>query len=225
MEAVRNTGGKKRLYLLAAAAVVATFVLPLVVVLPRPAHVVDEHIFEARLEEMLGQSNNGQLTYVAATTLDGPAPAKDVVLSFDRNYTRGWDPAKLDTGVNYWVEGSLMTPEVYFGEHYIFYGPPQLYVRQVKTGLLWPDQLTELRVLYLSPVSTLAAPIQVPLLFRSDGISSTMVAILALRCLLLGTTIVWSVRKRRQRTTVVLVLAIYALAAVALSLPVLGDLY
>jgi len=148
-----------------------------------------------------------------------------VVLSFDESYTRGWEPAVVSIGGTYWIEGSIMTPEVYFGEQYIFYGPPQLYVRQVKTGYLWPDQKTELRALYLSPLSTLAAPIQLPLLFRSDGLSKKTLAVVVLRCVLVVTTLVWTIRRRSARPEVVTALSIYILVAIALSLPILGDLY
>ena len=211
--------------LLAIAMVIAAVVLPLCVVLPRPAHKVSEYVFEAELEEFLGESTNGQLTYFAASTLHGDAPAESVVLSFDKAYTRGSTPTEFKIGSSYWVEGSLMTPEVYFGEQYIFYGPPQLYLRQIKTGALWPDQVTELRVLYLSPLSTLAAPIQLPLLFRSDSLSARIVIALVLRCILVAAVLVWSVRRRRSRASVTVALSLYALVAIVLSLPVLGDLY
>ena len=206
-------------------ALLAAAVLPLCVVLPRPAHSVSEHVFEARLDELLGKSTNGQLTYLAASKLTGDAPADDVVLSFDASYTRGWEPSKIELGGAYWFEGSLMTPEVYFGEQYIFYGPSQLYLRQVKTGTLWPDQVTELRVLYLSPLSTIAAPIQLPLLFRSDSLSIKIIVILALRCALVAATLVWLVRRRASRPGILVPIALYVLAAIALSVPILGDLY
>jgi len=222
---MRLHGKDGALHLLAFAALLTAIALPLCVVLPRPAHLVSEYVFEARVDERLGISTNGQLTYLAASTLNGDAPADDVVLSLDENYTRGWEPAKVDTGAAYWFEGSLMTPQVYFGEQYIFYGPPQLYLRQMKTGALWPDQQTELRMLYLSPLSTLAAPIQLPLLFRSDSLSTRIVSVFLLRCLLLAATAFWTVRHGDNRSHLLLGLAVYALLAVALSVPILGDLY
>lgn len=220
-----KNGTVRHLQLITVAVLASALALPLLVVLPRPAHSVDEFVFQAVLEEKLGTSTNGRLTYMAASSLEGNAPGDELVLSFDESYTRGWEPAVVSIGGTYWIEGSIMTPEVYFGEQYIFYGPPQLYVRQVKTGYLWPDQKTELRALYLSPLSTLAAPIQLPLLFRSDGLSKKTLAVVVLRCVLVVTTLVWTIRRRSARPEVVTALSIYILVAIALSLPILGDLY
>ncbi|MBN1152111.1 MAG: hypothetical protein JXA58_02775 [Dehalococcoidia bacterium] len=207
------------------AALLATVALPLFVVLSRPAYSVSEYVFEAGLDERLGTSTNHQLTYFAATALSPGAPADEMVLSFDEGYTRGWVPSNLEVGDTLWVEGSLMTPEVCFGEQYIFYGPPQLYLRQIKTEALWPDQVTELRVLYLSPLSTLVAPIQLPLLFRSDSLSARIVTVLGLRCVLIAATLTFLIRRHSNRAGIILTLALYALIAVVLTMPILGELY
>jgi hypothetical protein len=199
--------------------------IPPLVVLQRPTSSPEPYVFEARLANRLGISTNGQLTYFQASALAGRAPAGEVVVSLDHGYTRGWVTNEVNVGGEYWMEGSLMTPEVFYGEQYIFYGPPQVYLRQIRTGVLWPDQATELRVLYLSPLSTLAAPIQLPLVFRSDGLSARIVAILGLRCVLIAATLTCLVRRRTETEGIILTLALYGVVAVGLTLFILGDSY
>ena len=206
-------------------ALVAALIIPAAVVLQQPSSYPEPYVFEAELNRYLGASADGKLTYYEVSTLDGLAPADKIAVSMDNAYTMGWSPGELEVGGSYWMEGSLMTPEVFYGEQYIFWGPPQLYISQLKTGLLWPDQKSELLALYGSPVSTLAAPIQLPMLFRSDGFSIKLATVLLLRCVLIAAVLFWALRKRPGARGIMAALALYALCAILLSLPILGDLY
>lgn len=199
--------------------------IPLVIVHIIPTDTVEPFVFDARLTAMLAESGGGKLQYYRADVLDGSAPASTVVVALDRAYSRGYDPETTSVGLTAWMQGSLMTPDIYYGEQYLFFDRPQVYVRQVKTGLLWPDQWSELRVLYLSPVETLAAPIQIPFLVRSDSFTYRIFAVLIARCVLLLSTIVVLVRRRLKGGPLIAALLVYALLAIGVTVPILGHLY
>ena len=199
--------------------------LPLVSVHLIPTDTVETFVFRARLAEYLGESISAQLQYYRVDVLEGAAPSTSTVIALDRSYSRGYEPAATAPGLTAWFQGSLMTPEVFYGEQYLFFGLPQVYVRQVKTGLLWPDQWSGLRVLYLSPVETLAAPIQIPFLIRSDSFTYGMLAVLVARCLLIASAVFLVVRKRLRGSRLVAALMAYAVVAILLSVPILGNMY
>ncbi len=171
------------------ALVLAAALIPLVAVQVIPTDSPEPYLFKARFEDHLGTSSNESLSYHEVSVLQGKAPTTTIVVALDRNYTRGLSPDITSTGTESWMQGSLMTREVYYGEQYLFFGPPQIYVRQLKSGVLWPDQATELRILYVSPVTTVLAPIQLPLQLRSESLSARTVGTLLARCALLIATI------------------------------------
>ena len=203
----------------------ASLVLPLVVVQAMPTDTHEQFIFRAVLSEELGRATGDKLVYYKVQVMEGEAPGATVSLALDRDYTRGLDQAAMQPGVESWFQGGLMTPEVFYGEQYLFFDLPQVYVRQVKTGLMWPDQWTELRILYFSPLETLAAPLQLPFLIRSDSFTRKTFAVLLARCALLAGTIVLVMRRRLKGAPLALALLAYAIAAVLLTLPILFDLY
>jgi len=190
-----------------------------------PTDAPQPFVFRATLTTMLAESDGGKLRYYEAHALEGAAPATDVVLALDRAYSRGYQETATMPGVTVWIQGSLMTPDIFYGEQYLFFNRPQVYVRQVKSGLLWPDQWSGLRALYLSPFITPAAPIQLPWLLRSAGLQSRIVAVLLARCLLLAALIVTLLRRRPRGGELASYLLLYGLLAIVLSALVLGDLY
>ncbi|MBN1856163.1 MAG: hypothetical protein JW846_04345 [Dehalococcoidia bacterium] len=202
-----------------------TVLLPLIVVPLIPSDSVSPYSFEATLTSQLGQSSNEQLVYYEAQVAQGEAPADIVVVALDLNYTRGLDDVAHETGSTGWFRGSLMTPEVFYGEQYLFFGIDEVYVSQVKTGVFWPNQVTELRILYLSPLTTVFAPIQIPFILRSDSLSSRIIGTLLARCALLFATAIFVRRRRSETASVLLILLIYAVIAMLLTLPIIGDLY
>lgn len=207
-------------------ALAATVILlPLAVVLLIPTDTVEPYVFRARLTIMLAQSDSGKLRYFQADTLEGSAPASAVVLALDQAYSRGYDPESTAPGLTVWLQGSLMTPDVFYGEQYLFFDRPQVYVRQVKSGLLWPDQWTELRVLYLSPLETLAAPVQIPFLVRSDSLTYRVLAVLLMRSVVVVSTIFLLAQKKFRHGRVSALVLGYALLAMLLTVPILGHLY
>jgi len=208
------------------AALAVVFVcLPWAIIQFIPSDAIDAYVFEARLEHELGRSSNGQLEYWQAEVQAGDAPGAAIVLAFDRSYTRGFADTSTVQGVSVWFEGGLMTPEVFYGEQYLFYGLPQVYVRQVKSGLLWPDQWTELRVLYLAPPATLAAPIQAVMLIRAEEFTAMLFAVLIARSILVVAAGWVTVSGRLRGRRLACVLLLYAILAVLLTIPVLAELY
>ncbi len=199
--------------------------LPLLLVHIVPTDTVEPYVFRAQPVEYLGGSGNGYLQYYRVDVLEGAAPASSIVVALDRNYSRGYAPEELSAGRACWFQGGLMTPKVFYGEQYLFFGLQQVCVRQVKTGLLWPDQWTGMRVLYLSPLESLVAPLQIPFLVRSDSFTWRTLAILLARCVLLGTTIALVAKKKLRGERLAVALLLFAIAAMLLTMPVLGDLY
>jgi len=212
---------RRSLAILAALVVLA----PLLLVHLIPSDTVEPFIFRARVVEYLGRSTSDQLEYYRVDVLDGSAPAPVTAIALDRSYSRGFSAGEVQPGFDAWFQGSLMTPDVYYGEQYLFFDWPQIYVRQVKSGLLWPDQWSSLKVLYLSPLETLAAPLQIPFLVRSDSFTWGILAVLLARCILIGTTTVYMVRKKLKGLALATALLAYSLAAIFLTTPILGDLY
>ncbi len=221
---VRGRSSTRRLAVLLA---VLVLLLPVLVVHLIPTDTYEPFVFRAVLTEHLAQSESGKLQYFRANVVEGNAPASSIVVALDRAYTRGYRPADVAAGAAAWFQGSLMTPDIFYGEQYLFFGLPQVYTRQVKTGLLWPDQWTELRVLYLSPVETLAAPIQIPFLIHSDSFTYTIMAVLVARTILVGLAVYALIRSRRspRRGTTLTLLELYALFAMLITIPILGDLF
>jgi hypothetical protein len=199
--------------------------VPVLLVHLIPTDSVEPFQFRAHLVEELGRSSNGQLQYYRVEAIEGVAPAPIAAIALDRSYSRGVEPVEVGLGFDAWFQGSLMTPDVYYGEQYLFFGLPQIYVRQVKSGLLWPDQWSGMRVLYLSPLETLAAPLQIPFLVRSDSFTPKILAVLVARCVLIAATAFVAVRRRLRGARLAATLLAYALASILVSVPILGDLY
>jgi hypothetical protein len=222
---VKSLPGAVKYRALCLALLLLASLIPLVIVQVMPTDSPEPYLFKARFEGHLGTSSNGSLTYHQVSVLEGEAPASTVVVALDRNYTRGLCADITSPGAESWLQGSLMTREVYYGEQYLFFGPPQIYVRQLKSGMLWPDQTKELSILYLSPLSTIFAPIQIPFLLRSDGLSARTIGTLLARCALLIATIIFVLRRRNETAPVLSGLLTYAVVAMLLTLPILADLY
>lgn len=200
-------------------------VLPLLIVQLIPTDSPGQYAFEATVDEEVGRATSNQLVYYSVNAEEGTYPARDMVVAIDRGYTRGALPEDLRQNHAYWFQGGIMTPDVFYGDQYLFYDKPQVYVRQVKSGLLWPDQLTELRVLYLSPLSTLAAPVQLPMLIRSEELTDTLAIVLLARLMLLLALVIFVIRLVRKKHDVLLPVLIYAVLAILLTIFILGDLY
>jgi hypothetical protein len=142
--------------ILAAVAAVVFVLLPLGLV-PLTSG-PDEEAYACKVEtkSALGSTLGGKLQLLLVHSLDGRAPTNPFVITIDHDYTRAAENPVLP-GQVFWAEGTLMDRETYFGEQYLFVGYPQIYLSQVKTGALWPDQKRDPASLYLAPVTSLAS--------------------------------------------------------------------
>jgi len=204
---------------------ILVLVLPPIIVHLIPTDTPEPYVFEATVGEELGRSTNGQLVYFDVDPVRGRYPDARMAIAIDRSYTRGASPEEVATAGRLWLQGSLMTPEVFYGEQYLFFGKPQVYIRQVKTGMLWPDQVTELKILYLSPVTTLAAPFQLPFLIRSEEMTGRVLAVLLARLTLVAVMAVIVIRRAKRKEDVLVPVLAYAVITILVTAPILGHLY
>jgi hypothetical protein len=205
--------------------VLFALVFPLAVIQLIPTDSPQPYVFNAMIENELAQTRGGELTFLLVQRLAGNAPAEEFVVTLSTGYTRGISGVALAPGQELGMQGSLMDPETYYGEQYLFFGRPQVYVRQVKDGPLWPDQRTELRILYLSPIHSLSSPVVAAQLPRSEEFTPGRFAVALLKSLVIGATALYLVRLRRAPMNACLTLASYICLMMILTIPVLTDLY
>ena len=116
-----------------------------------------------------------------------------------------------------------MTPDVFYGDQYLFFGYQQLYVSQVKSTLLWPSQIDRLKTLYLSPLVTVASVVWVWMLpFAEEYSLSSWLLVIArfvLLCAAVAAALVWRRKRHAWMPGLVWVVGVYALLAVILAIP------
>jgi len=204
---------------------VAILLFPLVFVQIVPTDSPEPYIFQARFNELLGETMCGKLRYYSVESIDGISPSPEFVVTIDLDYSRGSSTESIEKDRELWMQGSLMTPEIYFGEQYLFFDLPQLYIRQIKNSILWPDQLTELRILYLSPVNSLLSPIQLPFYLFSEEFSLVGFLVLIGKTAIVVSTGYLAMKNRTEWRFVIKIMLTYALLAIIFTVPVLTDLY
>ena len=116
-----------------------------------------------------------------------------------------------------------MDRETYFGPQYLFFGYPQLYVRQLKGAVLWPTQVERLYRLYLAPFTGLTSVYLVwAFPFMEEFSPGAWLLLLArLVLLILAVAAAGYGRKRAQPGAAAYVWAVglYALLAIVLAVP------
>ncbi|GEM_PF-1367598 len=212
----RITEPRTRLWLITGVFVSLFALLPLGVVLLTSGPDERAYVCRVETESVLGSTLGGQLQFLPARTLDGRAPGSEFVINVDHAYTRGVD-REVAPGEVLWVEGTLMDPDAYFGEQYLFFGLPQIYVSQIKTGVFWPDQRRDLVTLYGSPVSAVPALYLAwafPLMEEFTPMAWALtLARFVLVCALVVLVVVW----RRRPERLVAVVGVYVLVALGLA--------
>ena len=223
--------GASGLWIPAACFIVAFAALPLIIVWVSPGLDTDGFVCRAEVKTRLAETLGGKLEFLLAEALDGRPPADRFVVTLDHGYTAGIPrgPAspggsgETQPGDAFWLHGTLMDRETYYGEQYLFFGYPQLYVSQVRSGLFWPSQLRRLKDLYLAPVyapASLYLIVAFPFMEEfSAGTWGLIAGRLALVTLAVAAAVVHRVRRRRWRPGIVWVVGCYALAAVGLTAP------
>ncbi len=199
------------------------FALPLIIVHVYPTDSPQTYVFEGRVIEKLGETLEGKLRYYQVKHIQGNVPAEEFVITVDDSYTRGGQSPDY-VGSSIWMMGDLMKPEEYYGDQYLFYEKPQIYVSQVRTGWLWPDQVSGLTILYGSPATSLLAPLILLMNFSGD-VPILSLRILGFKSILIAVTVYFMDRCRKKvgyRTMIVIGYCILAILSTAITL---GDLY
>ena len=204
---------------------VAILLFPLLVIQIIPTDSPEPYIFQARFNELLGETMDGKLRYYLVEFIDGISPSPEFVVTIDLDYSRGSSTENIEKDRELWMQGSLMTPEIYYGEQYLFFDIPQLYIRQIKNGVLWPDQLTELRILYLSPVNSLLSPVHLPFYLISEEFSLVGFLVLIGKTAIVVLTGYLTIKRCTEWRFIIKILLAYALLAIIFTIPVLTDLY
>jgi len=199
--------------------------LPFLTVHLVPTDSPEPFVFKARLVEKLGETMEGKLEYFLAEQLEGRAPARTFVVTIDSAFTRRDRGTELEEGHQAWMQGSVMTPEIYYGEQYLFFGYPQLYIRQVRTGALWPDQVTGLRILYLSPLTALLSLWYMFAYPFMEEFSPGYYALMIVQSVLIVAVIAYCIRRRPSGTRLAVLLLSYGLIAMTTTIPMLTNLY
>lgn len=184
------------------------------------------YVFKAKIIEKLDETLNGKLQYFSVEHIEGNSPNITFVIAVDKAYSRGLSNIVLENDGELWMQGSLMTREVFYGEQYLFFDLPQIYVRQIKDKGFWPDQITELKILYISPFSSLLIPLLLlSCIFIQGCALETNFLNLIGKTILVFVAVFLLVKYRKRSWSIVLIFLIYALLAMMLTIPVLTELY
>jgi hypothetical protein len=203
----------------------AVMVVPVGIVQVIPTDSPQPYVFQARIRQKLDETLQGQLQYFLVDRISGEAPAAEFVVLIDQAYSRGYTNVKFEVDQEFWGQGSLMTPEVFYGEQYLFFEHPQIYVSQIKGSLLWPDQVTELKILYLAPLTSILAPLYMVRYPFMEEFTLTNYLTILVQTLVLAATIVLIIKKRENPEAIVTILLAYALVTIIVIIPMLTDLY
>jgi len=199
------------------------FALPLIIVHVYPTDSPQTYVFEGGVIEKLGETLEGKLRYYQVKHIQGNVPAEEFVITVDDSYTRGGQSPDY-VGSSIWMMGDLMKPEEYYGDQYLFYEKTQILVSQVRTGWLWPDQVSGLTILYGSPATSLLAPLILLINFSGD-VPILSLRILGFKSILIAVAVYFMDRCRKKvgyRTMIVIGYCILAILSTAITL---GDLY
>ena len=199
--------------------------LPFLAVHLIPADSPQPYVFKARIIEKMGETLQGKLRYFLVEELEGNSPATTFVVTIDSAYTGGSSHLELEENRQAWMQGSVMTPDVFYGEQYLFFDYPQLYIRQVKTGALWPDQITELRILYLSPVTAFLSLWYIfSYPFMEEFYPAYYLVMIAQSALIIA-MIIFFIKRRPTGGRLALVLLTYGIIVMLTTIPMLPGLY
>jgi len=202
----------------------AYLLIPVITIIVIPTDTPQPYVYEAEITEKLGETLGGKLRYYRVSTLQGTALDSVFVAAIDEDYTRGVVAVNLADEERVWMQGDVMTPEVYYGDQYLFFGLPQVYVRQLKPGPLWPDQVSELPLLYGSPATTLLAPVATVIALL-EGVPGLVLAVYVFKSALLAASGYYMLKNRSNEEQVILVFGVYCVLAMISTIPILGDLY
>jgi hypothetical protein len=199
-------------------------IIPLVVVQVIPTDTPEPYLCKVKIKEDFGNSGGGKLMYYLVQNIEGASPP-EFVAALDTSYTRGLSHVSPTAGKELWIQGSLMTHDVFYGDQYLFFDYPEIYVRQIKERGLWPDQITELRIMYAAPVMNLSAIATVWIFPFIEEFRPTTFTILIAQAAVVVAATVLLVKRRKKKGHVALVILSYVVIMILLTIPLLTDLY
>jgi len=205
--------------------IIAIILVPLLVVQIIQTDSPQQYVFKSRIIEKLDETLNG-IQYSLVEHIEGSSPETEFVVATDRPYSRGLSKVNLEKGQELWMQGKLMTRDTFGGEEYPYFGRPQIYVSQIKDRGFWPDQITELRLLYRSPITSPLAPVYLWFfLFSGEGAFLRPFLVLIAQTISIFAAIFLVVKNRKKPWNLVLILLSYAFLVMILTIPILTDLY
>ena len=207
---------------------VAFAAVPLGLVAADPGIGADAFVCKIEVQSRVAETLQGKLEFFLVQGVDGRPPADRFVVAIDHGYTAGVEDAPASTptsapGRTFWLQGSLMDKDTYYGEQYLFFGYPQLYVSQVKSGSLWPSQVERLESLYPAPFIALGSVYLVwayPFMEEYSLVSWLLImARFLLLCVAAAVAVCWRKRDSRWTPGLMWVVGVYALLVIALAVP------
>jgi hypothetical protein len=207
------------------ALVAAYLVVPILTVELQPRVGGEDCVAKVGVVGKLNETLAGKLQYFKVRSLKGRSPGPEFVVTIDRDYTRGAKAASLQASDRFRVAGGIMTPEIYYGEQYLFFGLPQIYASQIKQGLFWPTQRIEMRLLYLAPLISFWAPITVITLPGSEEYTPLTFGVSLTKTFVIGLAVGLALWFRRSHDGLLIIALGYAIASMALTIPIVQELY
>jgi len=178
------------------------------------------YTFRAHIIEPL-ESSYSVYRYFLAEAVEGTYPDAEVILVINMIHTEGELHTTRENN-EVWIKGRLLTEDDLCEKHYVYPDHAHIYALQVKTSILWPDQIALLKALYKSPVATLPVPSYILFYLLLENPSShtpQTFFILLVKTLLMYVTIFLVIAHRTKKWNLLLILLIYTLLAMILTVP------
>lgn len=198
-------------------------IVPLIIIQVIPTDNPQSYVFKVRISSKLDETANGHHQYFFVEWLDGDEMAPAFVVLIDSAYTRGRFNVVLERNQEFWGQGNLIKPGE--GLDLPYMSMPQYYVRQIKGSILWPDQGTELKLLYLAPILRLTDPPFVVLFPFMEEFTIRTYLVLIVQTIVIITTGYLLVKNRHKTGNQILIMLVYILLTMVLTIPRLTDLY
>ena len=203
---------------------ISIITIPLIVIKAIPSDSTAQYNCKVAITEDFGSSLKGKLKYYLVRNIEGDSPS-EFVATLDSSYTRGLSRITLNTGEEVWMQGNIMTQDVFYGEQYLFFNYPQIYVSQIKDEGLWPNQKTELRIMYTAPIRNISSVVSVWIFPFIEEFSPDTFTVLIAQATVVIATIVLLVKRWKNKQHITLIILSYALVMILLTIPLLTNLY
>ena len=231
---LRKYGSNKNIHwFVISCLIVAIIIVPLVAIQTVPQEDPCCYEFKARIREKLGETTSniqnpdaGKLHYFLVDHLGGQAPDVEFVIMIDSGVTLGISNIILEPNQEFLGYGNLMTPDEYYGDQYLFFDRPQIYMVQIKGTLFWPSQITELTHFFWAPfISLVRGPVLSVVFPGTEEFTLSTYYALIIQTITLAATIILVIKKREDKWAVGIILLTYVLLMIIFTIPYVKDLY